>query len=136
MKGLLERIAAECGGDGRRAAWELEHVRKKGGVWKRHTLVLATPDAAPGKRPTLDRPLLAVVAPPSDWPVTVEYFHADPAERTGYKHQAGRDPNAAHDDNPPTIDDETELERLVRWLFDERHADETKATLASVQLPA
>lgn len=79
----------------------------------------------------LARPLVTVVSPPAEWPVTVEYHHADPSITTGYKYEFGRDPNIVHADNPPTIDNETELAKILDALL---ALPETQRTLAAAAI--
>ena len=112
MKQLLDTIAAEF--TGCKAAVVITDLPTQGGTWKKFWLILATLDGA------FTRPLLAVLAPPGQWPVTVDYFHTNPQETTTYKYEFGRDPNdvGQHKLNPPTIDNIAELERTLRGLLD------------------
>ena len=113
MKDLLKTIAAEINtAGGTVAAVDVVNVPKGNGVpWKRLVLSLTDKDGL------VSRPLLSVVVPPTKYPVTVDYHHVDPQQVTGHRYEWGRDPNATHPDNPPTIDSREELEKMLRGLL-------------------
>ena len=123
MKTLLEKLASEittC-----TATVTVVPIPKGNGVpWVKLVLVLESLDKL------FKRPLLSVLAPPTRFPVVVEYHHADPQKTTGYRYEFGVDPNDPElhkRTNPPTIDNLAELETLCRALLG---TDETKLTVS------
>lgn len=109
---LLQTLANQIAGQTPcKASIVTTSIPKVHGNWRRHTLQLTSTDGS------FSRPLLTVVSPPARWPVTVEYHHADPTLTTGYSHEWGRDPNIVHPDNPPTIDNEAELSKVLAGLM-------------------
>lgn len=112
MKQLLDQIAETIKASaGCNAVVTATPIAKPNAPWVRLTLSLASADGL------FVRPLIAVLAPPSRWPVVVDYYHIDPRRTTGYRFEWGRDPNAVHADNPPTIDNEAELQKVLDGLM-------------------
>ena len=112
MQEFLEGVAAKL--KGVKTSVTVTPVPKASGVpWKRFTLHVG--DMA-GE---FTRPLIAVICPPSRWPVGVTIYHEDPQVTTTRRHEWGRDPNekVGPGENPPTIDDFDELEKVVAGLL-------------------
>lgn len=113
MKDMLEALVKEVETAGCIAAVDDKQIPKSNGVnWRRLTLMVGDKDML------ASRPLLAILIPPTKYPVTVDYYHADPQQVTGHRYEWGRDPNLKHLDNPPTIDNKGELQKVLRGLMD------------------
>lgn len=109
MKALLDKIAAEL--TGCKATVIVDRIPKGIAPWVKLTIQVASTDGM------FIRPLLAVIAPPSRWPVVVEQYHSDPRTITGYRYEWGVNPNEKRTDNPTTIDNLAELEKVIRGIL-------------------